>query len=296
MTYLYWENFFQQWKAGAKAINGWTDPDSLPLPLYNSDNKDLSSLYVPEPWWGNDGSSPLHSVVINLNPGAGEDPQTINSINAHNFQSYAALVNSCYLPKTIAWHLGYRVEPILNALNRGGYISKKDISLKSHLSIELIPWHTQSADTTYLKYYINYEGIYIVRVDEIAEESFKYCNPYVIVKATVLNTLSGNEIDNIEFKINEVIVSIEDYEKETGDYDKYSNYSSYNKDSSYVIVTNDSNLVNASYPEVGKKYITSIYCDKGKYYVDNSAKYSFYEVDEEENNVNINNEWKSIEL
>ena len=151
-------------------------------------------------------------------------------------------------------------------------------------------------NTTYLKYYINYEGIYIVRVDEIAEESFKYCNPYVIVKATVLNTLSGNEIDNIEFKINEVIVSIEDYEKETGDYDKYSNYSSYNKDSSYVIVTNDSNLVNASYPEVGKKYITSIYCDKGKYYVDNSAKYSFYEVDEEENNVNINNEWKSIEL
>lgn len=151
-------------------------------------------------------------------------------------------------------------------------------------------------NTTYLKYYINYEGIYIVRVDEIVEESLKYCNPYVIVKATVLNTLSGNEIDNIELKINEVIVSIEDYEKETGDYDKYSNYSSEDKDSSYVIVTNDSNLVNVSYPEVGKKYITSIYCNKGKYLVDNSAKYNFYEVNEEENQVYIDSEWKSIEL
>ncbi len=151
-------------------------------------------------------------------------------------------------------------------------------------------------NTTYLKYYINYEGIYIVRVDEIVEESFKYCNPYVIVKATVLNTLSGNEIDNIELKINEVIVSIEDYEKETGDYDKYSNYSSEDKDSSYVIVTNDSNLVNASYPEVGKKYIASIYCNKGKYLVDNSAKYNFYEVNEEENQVYIDSKWKSIEL
>ena len=170
MSYKYWEDFFQQWKAGVKAINGWIDPDSLPL--YNDAKKNLSSLYVPEPWWGNDGSSPLHSVVINLNPGAGEYPQTINSINAHNFQSYAALVNSCYLPKTIAWHLGYRAEPILTALNRGGYISKKDISLRSHLSIELIPWHTQSADNTYLKYCRqNLNKIFDCSIKFAAEES-----------------------------------------------------------------------------------------------------------------------------
>ena len=193
MTYLYWENFFQQWKAGAKAINGWTDPDSLPLPLYNSDNKDLSSLYVPEPWWGNDGSSPLHSVVINLNPGAGEDPQTINSINAHNFQSYAALVNSCYLPKTIAWHLGYRVEPILNALNRDGYISKKDISLKSHLSIELIPWHTQSADTTYLKYCRqNLNNIFDCSIRFAADQSRRIANTKL--KNTVIIKVSANRM------------------------------------------------------------------------------------------------------
>ena len=168
--YQYWEGFFQQWKAGVKAINGWTDPDSLPL--YNSDNKDLSSLYVPEPWWGNDGSSPLHSVVINLNPGAGEDAQTRNSINTQNFPSYVALVNSCYLPETIAWHLRYRAEPILTALNSGGYISNKDISLTSHLSIELIPWHTQSADNTYLKYcLLNLDNIFEYSIKFAAEQS-----------------------------------------------------------------------------------------------------------------------------
>lgn len=176
MTYKYWEDFFQQWKAGDKAIKKeWTDPDSLPL--YNSDNKDLSSLYVPEPWWGNDGSSPLHSVVINLNPGAGEELQTINSINAHNFQSYAELVSSCYLPKTTAWHLGYRAEPILAALNRGGYISNKDISLKSHLSIELIPWHTKNADNTYLKYCRqNLNNIFDCSIRFAADQSRRIAN------------------------------------------------------------------------------------------------------------------------
>ena len=191
MSYKYWEDFFQQWKAGVEAIKGWTDPDCLPL--VNINNKNLSSLYLPEPWWGNDGFSPLHSVVINLNPGAGEEPQTINSINAHKFLSYAALVNSCYLPKTIAWHLRYRAEPILTALNRGGYISKKDISLKSHLSVELIPWHTQSADKTYLKYCRqNLNNIFDYSIRFAADRSCKIANTKL--KNTVIIKMAGDRM------------------------------------------------------------------------------------------------------
>lgn len=191
--YKYWEDFFRQWKAGAKAINGWTDPDSLPL--YNSDKKDLSSLYVPEPWWGNDGNprTPLHSVVINFNPGAGAAAQSINSINAQSFPSYANLVNSNYLKKTANWHFDRRAKPILTALNRGGYISNDDISLKSHLSIELIPWHSQSADKTYLKYCRqNLNNIFDCSIKFAADESRRIANTKL--KNTVIIKMSGDRM------------------------------------------------------------------------------------------------------
>lgn len=191
MSYQYWEKFFQQWNVGAKAINGWTNPDSLPL--YNSDNKDLSSLYVPEPWWGNDKSTPLHSVVINFNPGAGAAAQTIDSIKAQNFPSYIDLVNSRYLSQTANWHFERRAKPILTALNRSGYISKDDISLKSHLSIELIPWHTQSADKTYLKYCrqnLNY--IFDCSIRFAADQSRRIANTKL--KNTVIIKVSANRM------------------------------------------------------------------------------------------------------
>lgn len=55
--YDYWEAFFQAWKraksvsGGTYAILGWNDPDPSLLNTLGSP-LDLSSDYVPEPWWG----------------------------------------------------------------------------------------------------------------------------------------------------------------------------------------------------------------------------------------------------
>lgn len=70
MNYVYWNDFVSLWFQGCKAILNWSDPDTIPL-LNDPKVRDLSSLYVPEPWWGNDGSQPLYSVIINYNPGCG---------------------------------------------------------------------------------------------------------------------------------------------------------------------------------------------------------------------------------
>lgn len=145
MSYSYWETFFRDWAAGTKAINGWSNPDLVPL-YNNNSSKDPSSNYVPEPWWGNDGTQPLHSVVINFNPGSGSPVQHTNSVKTKGFTSYAALVNSGFLPKTTAWHFNNRAKPVLTVLNGLGCISQSAVTLQSHLSIELIPWHTESTD------------------------------------------------------------------------------------------------------------------------------------------------------
>ena len=175
MSYEYWEDFFRKWIAGIKEINGWSNPDNLPL--YNNSGKDLSSNYVPEPWWGNDGTQPLHSIVINFNPGSGSLLQNIDSIKTSGLTSYAGMVNSCRLPQTIAWHLGYRAEPILTVLKNGGYIFDSDVTLQSHLSIELIPWHTESVNTGYNKYCKqNLEQIFNCSIKFAADQSRKIAN------------------------------------------------------------------------------------------------------------------------
>lgn len=71
--YQIWENLIRQWSASGR-LGAWTDPDNVPL--YNDDNGGaLSSSYLPEPWWGNDGTKELHCVVVNYNPGQADAMQ-----------------------------------------------------------------------------------------------------------------------------------------------------------------------------------------------------------------------------
>ena len=145
--YNTWESCIADWYAG-RPMGTWTDPNTIPL-LNNIALGTKSSDYIPEPWWGNhDMDIPLHSVVINFNPGQGGNIQHRNVIPYHG--DYAKdIVDSGWLPKTAKWHENRRALPILNALKRIGVLPTNYIpSLDNHLSVELIPWHTENTSAT----------------------------------------------------------------------------------------------------------------------------------------------------
>lgn len=155
-NYKYWEQFVHDWINGTLCHNmnipkfcGWKNPDSVPL--LNKRPNDLSSNYLPEPWWGNDGTRPLHSVVINFNPGEGGKEQERCKFNCGCSYSKDVVGNFDILPNTRRWHKSRRAMRVLNTLYRNNFINKP-YGLENHLSVELIPWHTQYADDTYIKY------------------------------------------------------------------------------------------------------------------------------------------------
>lgn len=197
--YTYWDQFVKSWCASLSPIGGWTDPDDVPVLNTLLPSKDHSSQYVPEPWWGNDGSKPLYSVCVNLNPGKGEEVQTRADI-APLFTGYSALQALPSLVKTADWHRKKRAEPIGNALNAvsgalpSGHTAGK---LENHLSVELIPWHTQSAAAAFG--YWNYLKQNLLAI---------YCNSLLFAAAasrrvigklncTVLLRFSGNTATRI---------------------------------------------------------------------------------------------------
>ncbi|MEI6949811.1 hypothetical protein V9K67_21670 [Paraflavisolibacter sp. H34] len=79
----FWDNFAGQWlQQGPGCIpSSFTPSFSWPgAQILNSkDPSDLSSLYLPEPYWGwtPHSSLPLEMVVMNYNPGAGLPAQHI---------------------------------------------------------------------------------------------------------------------------------------------------------------------------------------------------------------------------
>lgn len=190
MSYHYWNNFVNNWVYGSNPT-GWSDPNSLPL-YNNQANKDLSSLYLPEPWWGNDGTKPLHSVVINFNPGEGGLAQTRMSIKSIFKGSYARDIvgnATTVLPDTHKWHNKYRALPILNSLERIGAISQP-YSLENHLSVELLPWHTQKVTTNYKKYLAhNIQAVFDHSIRFAADMSTKIINKKL--NSVVILRMSG---------------------------------------------------------------------------------------------------------
>ena len=137
----YWNSF----------VLNWVSSPSGPSNVYNSGYGDLSSQYVPEPWWGvgYDESNPsvLYSVCMNLNPGEADPAlQTLNGNPAiKGIKQYSDLFSM--LPKTSNWHYKKRALPIGNALKTISGIPAG--SLDHHLSVELIPWHTKHATNQY---------------------------------------------------------------------------------------------------------------------------------------------------
>lgn len=161
--YQYWERFIAQWHNGKLGtLKGeWSNPDDIPLYGNENDNV-LTSEYIPEPWWGNDGSLPLYSVVINFNPGQGGESQLRSKIPYYS--SYAIdIVNRIVSNNDIdlwpegknggtrGWHKTRRAMPLLNTLAELGFISAP-YGLENHLSVELIPWHTKGVEKKYKEY------------------------------------------------------------------------------------------------------------------------------------------------
>lgn len=190
--YNTWEDYIADWYAG-RPMGTWTDPNTIPL-LNNIALGTKSSDYIPEPWWGNHCINvDLHSVVINFNPGQGENIQHRNVIPYHG--DYAKdIVDSGWLPKTAKWHENRRALPILNALKRIGVLhSSYTPSIDNHLSVELIPWHTENTSTKcgfgqYLQ--ANIRNVYEYSICFAANESKRIANDKL--KNKVILKLSGS--------------------------------------------------------------------------------------------------------
>lgn len=195
--YNAWEDRIADWYAG-RPMGTWTNPNTIPL-LNNIASGTKSSDYIPEPWWGNhDMDIPLHSVVINFNPGQGEDIQLRNNVPYKG--SYAKdIVDSGCLPKTAKWHKNRRALPILNALKRIRVLPTNYIpSLDNHLSVELIPLHTENTSAKcgfgqYLK--DNILNVYEYAICFAAHESKRIANDKL--KNKVILKLSGRKTAEI---------------------------------------------------------------------------------------------------
>lgn len=191
--YQYWEDFIAEWACWSSVkstIGGWTNPDNLPL--CNKDWNDLTSQYIPEPWWGNDGTQSLHSVVVNFNPGEGDCPQKRGTIPYVSSFANDIVGNPNVLPKTRQWHQTRRAMRVLNTLYRLKYINKP-YGLENHLSVEFIPWHTKGVNCCsilYLKQ--NIKAVYDHSICFAANESRRIANKklhnVVIVRMNDVNT------------------------------------------------------------------------------------------------------------
>lgn len=195
MSYPTWETFITKWYHKRYSIQGWSNPQDTPL--YNDNEKRESTIdFIPEPWWGNDGSTELHSVIINYNPGKAGPKQARTKVPYKG--SYAAdIVIPPYLSDTADWHERKRALPILDALHDLGFIPS-GYNLQNHLSIELIPWHTSGINGTGYWAYVknNIKRIYEDVICFAASESKKISNSKL--KGVVLLRMSEKSFKRIK--------------------------------------------------------------------------------------------------
>ena len=194
MSYIYWNNFIDNWRAlpspeftNLKPTNpyrdicGWSNPNLMSL-LASDIAGDLSLQYIPEPWWGNNGTDFLESVVVNYNPwvGSGDQHHSISnnlfgSANYNSFVSEQLNSVSTRFKSTNSFHKKNRASRIFNTLKRAG-ISLTGEELKNHLSVELIPWHTPGTETLTTYFRANLPQIFNNRLLFAAEQSKKILN------------------------------------------------------------------------------------------------------------------------
>ena len=184
----YWSNYVNNWLSGSQA----------PAPtMKNTLNPmTMSSDYIPEPWWGNDGVQPLDSVCVNLNPGKGDDLQMRRNISKLKIPRYAPSSLASHLPLTDAWHREKRAFPIAKALRACGYSASG--TNDGNLDIELIPWHSEHATNAYGFFrYVDNNAVDIFKwgLSFAAEESKRITNP--LLKNTVLLRFSASNADRV---------------------------------------------------------------------------------------------------
>jgi hypothetical protein len=180
MDYQYWNDFVNDWLNGSfklnanqKVIRGWRKP------------KYKMACFLPEPWWGNNGKDTLFSVVVNLNPGKGgpsqkhDSPQIkfySNHVSDYIYQSLMASKLRLNLPKTENWHQNKRAKPMISALRiyHGPQIfCQEGNEMKHHLSVELIPWHTEKASEAYAYIDENAKAIVDYSITFAAKQSLR---------------------------------------------------------------------------------------------------------------------------
>ena len=219
--YEYWDRIVEEiidyiinctspnWK-NYSTLKEWAYPkfnnDCTP---FNKGLNDPTIQYLPEPWWGNNGMHPLHSVVINFNPGkAGNiqqlsDPSSgISKISLYNdfinenAKTYIAgkLSPTCqvfpYLQKSNNWHFVKRARKMFDALKNLNP-SYPNFNLHNHLSIELIPWHSKSVNSEFYKYVAhNRIAIFEHCIKFAAEAASCICNP--ILNGVVIVRISSD--------------------------------------------------------------------------------------------------------
>lgn len=207
--YDYWDRFVQEWIEYNIICTSpnWKDYSTLKewaYPKFNNDctpfNKGLNDPtihYLPEPWWGNDGTHPLHSVIINFNPGNGGKVQYNNDLNNSEYSAYVNAHIRDYISyiqrnpnqkipdnkdflQTCDWHYSRRAKWIYEAITPiygcSNYQLSNNLSLHNHLSVELIPWHSKSATSDFHKYVASNRNAIFEHSVKFAAEASKCIN------------------------------------------------------------------------------------------------------------------------
>lgn len=195
--YDFWEDFIKAWSSGTNSYGGWADPDCIPI--YNSKSKgDKSSDYLPEPWWGNGDTTPLHSVVINFNPGEAGPCQKRGCIKVSSYLK-DVVGNPSVLTKARKWHESRRAMRVLNTLFRLKCISKP-YGLENHLSVELIPWHTHEVNSDYYTYLSpNIQAVYDNSICFAANEANRIANK--ILQSVVIVRMNDYNTKNLLYEL-----------------------------------------------------------------------------------------------
>lgn len=234
--YDYWDSFINEWRCFAcpsykiplgkrswniaqeklyPNITKWKYPSFL-----NAIQGKETVEYLPEPWWGNDGTHPLSAVVINLNPGEGGDSQL--RTNLPRFSRYSRYVshkvndfvnnkefkiylNNKRVKSTTEWLLLQRALPIFNAFPGIPFQSVENV-----LAVELFPWHSKAYKDTCNYHINNCSEIFKYSIMFALEASEHVCYPELrnIVFARVriqllwniLKNISGINIQSINYK------------------------------------------------------------------------------------------------
>jgi len=215
MSYQYWNNFIDSWRGlnlleclntapaeEFQSLLGWSNPNLMRL-YGTENNNDLSLQYLPEPWWGNNGTSPLESVIINYNPaglndnfyGQNAEQHITNSNGLFGFNNYSDFINnevltqSSRFPGKYHFHFSTRARRIFESLNRN-HVTLLGNGLQNHLSIELAPWYTPKSKFIEPYIMLNADIIYRQCIVFAADRSMLIHNP--VLKNKVIIRASKN--------------------------------------------------------------------------------------------------------